>query len=145
MAMAEPVSGNLVDRCSHRVFEWMTALMMIGIAVTIAVSPGTMAAGGFTLMGNVGLTPGVVVVVFLAAGWLRMAALYANGHWPYYGPWCRAGGAMIGVIIWAQMFFSMLKWSEVSGFVPLGVPVYVFLTVGEFISCYRAARDGRSR
>lgn len=118
--------------------------MMVGIALTVACSPHSLAAGGFILMANVGLTPSVVIVTFLVAGWLRMAALYANGHWPVYGPWCRAAGAFVGVLVWAQMFLSMVKWSETSGFVPLGVPVYVMLTAGEIVSLYRAARDGRA-
>ena len=139
------LSGRVVRHCSNRLFEWMTALMMVGIAVTIAASPRAIAGGGFTLMENVGLTPGVVVIAFLLAGAARMAALYANGHWPFYGPWCRAIGAVTGAVIWAQMGLSMLVSSVTGDFVPLGVPVYLVLTAGEIISCYRAASDGRSR
>lgn len=138
-------SGRGARHCSNRLFEWMTALMMLGIALTIATSPQSVAHGGFYLMQNVGLTPAVLVVLFCAAGLARAAGLYANGHWPIYGPWCRALGAMGGVFIWAQMLLSLVKWSSQSGYVSIGVPVYVFLTIGELISCYRAASDGRSR
>jgi hypothetical protein len=137
-------SGRGIRHCSNRLFEWMTAAMMLGIAATIAASPQSIAGGGFYLMGNLGLTPAVLVALFCAAGIARAAGLYANGHWPVYGPWCRALGAFGGVFIWAQMFLSLVKWSSQSGYISIGVPVYFFLTFGELISCYRAARDGRA-
>lgn len=122
----------------------MTAAMMIGIAITISISAHAVEAGGFYLMTNLGLTSSVLIAFFWIIGCLRIAGLYANGHWPIYGPWCRAGCALGGAFIWAQMFLSLIKWSTQSGYVSLGVPVYAFLTLGELISCYRAAGDGRS-
>lgn len=130
---------------SNRLFEWMTAAMMIGIAVTIAVSPHAVEGGGFHLMKNLGLTPMVLVVFFMIASIARAIGLYANGRWPVYGPWCRTLGAAAGAVIWAQMLLSLIKWSDQSGYVSLGVPVYLFLAMGELISCYRAASDAQSR
>lgn len=130
--------------CSNRLFEWMTAGMMVGISGTIGFNPHAVAAGGFYLLQNLGLTPAVLQVFFAIVGFLRVAGLYANGHWPVYGPWCRAGCALFGALIWGEMLLSLIKWSSQSDYVSLGVPVYALLTVGELISCYRAANDGRS-
>lgn len=130
--------------CANRLFEWMTALMMLGIAGTIAASPRTIASGGFHLMQNVGLTPTLLGWLFSMGGCLRIAGLYANGHWPVYGPWARAGCALAGAGLWAQMCLALIPWSGKSGYISIGIPVYAVLALGEIISCYRAASDGRS-
>lgn len=133
-----------IVHCSNRLFEWMTALMMLGIAATIASSPRSVGSGGFHLMLNLGLTPQVLGWFFAFAGFARVAGLYANGHWPVYGPWCRALCALGGAVLWGQMCLALIKWSEQSDYVSIGVSVYLFLTLGEVISCYRAASDGRA-
>src|SRR5258708_38911234 len=138
-------AGRSTRHCANRLFEWITAAMMMGIAVTIAVSPQAVDDGGFHLMKNLGLTPTILAVLFFVASISRAIGLYANGRWPIYGPWCRALGAAVGVIIWAQMFLSLIKWSGQSGYVFLDVSVYLFLTIGELVSCYRAASDAQSR
>ena len=125
-----------------RLFEWMTSLMMIGIAIIVAVSPSAIHSGGFALMANVGLTAPVIGILFMAAGLGRMAALYANGHWPVIGPRIRAACAAGGAVVWGQMLLALVKWSEQSGYISIGVSVYLFLIVGEVISCHRAASDG---
>lgn len=129
---------------SRRLFEWMTALMMLGIAATISASEHSVEAGGFYLMQSLGLTPLILIIFFGITGCVRVAGLYANGNWPVYGPWCRAACAFGGALIWGQMYLSLIEWSHHSGYVSLGAPVYLFLTIGELISCYRATSDGRS-
>ena len=128
-----------------RLFEWMTSLMMIGISINVAVSPNAIHYGGFALMSNVGLTAPVIGILFMAGGSMRMAALYANGHWPVIGPRLRAGCAAAGALVWAQMLLALIRWSDESGYVSIGVSVYLFLVVGEVISCHRAASDGLAR
>lgn len=126
-----------------RLFEWMTSLMMLGISVTIVLSPATVSRGGFALVENVGLTPSVLGLLFTIGGALRFVALYANGHWPVVGPRLRAFCALGGALVWAQMLVALLKWSCGDGYISLGVPVYLFLTIGELLSCWRAATDSR--
>lgn len=129
----------------QRLFEWMTACMMIGIAVTVGANPKTIEFGGFYLMRDIGLTAGALGILFMAAGGLRIAALFANGRWPVYGPRFRAGCALMGAVIWMQMLLALTAWSARNGYISIGVSVYAFLTVGEMISCYRAASDVRHR
>jgi hypothetical protein len=127
---------------SMKLFEWVTSAMMIGIAIIVAVSPNAIHSGGFSLMANIGLTGSVIGILFMAAGAIRMVALYANGNWPVIGPRLRAGCAAGGAFVWAQMLIALVKWSEQSGYISIGVSVYTFLVVGEIISCHRAASDG---
>lgn len=132
------------NHCFNRLFEWMTALMMVVIAVIVAVNPKTVEFGGFYLMRDIGLTASALGTLFMAGGCLRIAALFANGHWPVYGPRFRAGCALMGAVIWMQMLLALTAWSTKSGYISIGVAVYFFLTVGELISCYRAAADVRT-
>jgi len=134
----------LYNHCSNRLLEWMTALMMIFIAVIVAVNPKTIEFGGFYLMRDIGLTAEVLGALFMACGWVRIVALFANGHWPVYGPRFRAACALMGAVIWTQMLLALTAWSTKSGYISIGVAVYFFLTVGELISCYRAAADVRT-
>ncbi len=136
--------AELFVRFPHRLFEWMTALMMLGIAATIAASPHTIESGGFHLMQGVGLTRDRLGWAFVLIGSLRIVALYANGRSPFYGPWCRFVGALVGGLVWVQMSIALIVWSDRAGYVSIGVPVYVVLALGEFISCYRAANDART-
>lgn len=127
-----------------RLFEWMTAFMMLGMAIVIAANPQTVRAGGFYLMTNIGFTAPVLAVLFTFGGCVRIAALFANGLWVSWGPKMRAGCALLGASIWVQMGVALIAWSAQSGYLSVGVPVYLFLTVGELISCYRAATDART-
>ena len=130
--------------CFNRLFEWMTAMMMIGISITVAINPKTVEFGGFYLLADIGLTAPALGTLFMAGGCIRVAALFANGSWPVYGPRFRAGCSLFGAVIWMQMLVALTAWSTRSGYLSIGVPVYFFLTVGELISCYRAATDVRS-
>lgn len=130
------------SHCTHRLFEWITSGMMLGIALDIAYSPHAIAAGGFHLLQNLGLTPRVLIAFFLITGLARLGSLYANGHLPIYGPWCRVACAALGAFIWAQMMLSLVVWSEAGDYLSIGVPVYFFLMVGEIVSSAMAAKDG---
>lgn len=132
------------SHCFNRLFEWMTASMMVVIAIIVAVNPKTVEFGGFYLMRDIGLTASALGTLFMAGGCLRIAALFANGHWPVYGPRLRAACALMGAVIWMQMLLALTAWSTKSGYISIGVSVYFFLTVGELISCYRAAADVRT-
>lgn len=131
--------------CSNRLFEWTTSGAMLGIALCVAISPKTVTSGGFYLMQNVGLSPAALGVLFTLGGCLRIAALYANGSWPSYGPKCRAAGAALGALLWGQMTIALFKWSWDQDYIAIGVCVYAALTISEMISCGRATRDGRTR
>lgn len=129
------------NHSSMRLFEWMAAMMMIGIAIIIMRDPRAISFGGFVYMTRIGLTPPVLGSLLLFGGGMRAVALWHNGLWPTSGPRCRAAGALGGCIIWAQMLIALAQWSEGQGYLSIGVSVYLFLAVGDFISVIRAATD----
>lgn len=124
-------------------FEYTTSAMMIGIAIDVAIYPKAISYGSFFLLRDIGMTPEMIGVAFTILGCLRMAALFANGRWPDYGPMCRVFGAMMGALLWAQMAWALYRWSIGQGYVAIGVIVYACLAASELVSCGRAARDGR--
>ncbi len=137
--MSNPIHGN------GRLFEWMTSLMMLGMAIVIGLNPQTVKVGGFYLLANIGLTAPMLGVLFTFISCARIAALVANGIWPTWGPRARAGCALMGAALWVQMMSALAAWSSHNGYISIGVPVYLCLTLGELISCYRAATDVRIR
>lgn len=114
--------------CYRRLFEWMATLMMLGIAC-LALLPGSGVPIAFAL------AVGVIACV-------RASALYLNGKWPITGPRCRAFCALLGAFIWLQM---MMVLSRHGGILPIELPVYLCLTLGEIVTCYRSAADVRHR
>lgn len=118
--------------------------MMLGIAVVLAVSPKAIEYSTFHLMLDIGFTQTEVNLFFFVAGAARIAALFANGAWPVYGPWVRAIGAIFAAVIWGQLMLALYGASRMTGTISPGVPVFFFLVVGELVSCYRAVSDGRT-
>jgi hypothetical protein len=137
------ISVSHAPYCAPRLFEWMTASMMIGISLTTAFDPQSVSRGGFHGLYELGFSAPLLATFFMLAGCVRVAGLFANGMWPVIGPRFRAAGALAGSFIWLQMLYSLTVWSMKQGYFSLGVPVYACLSVGEFISCWRAASDVR--
>ena len=128
---------------SNRLFEWYATSTMLGIALSLAVSPGVIKNSAFSYMLDSGLTQYGVLLLLLLFGAVRIAALLANGKVPVYGPIARALCAMGGAVMWLQFCLALLKYSASQGVLTPGVTVYFFMMVGEVFSCYRAAVDGR--
>lgn len=128
--------------CRNRLFEWMTALMMLGIAAVLIVSPNSISQSNFRLMLEVGFSQSTVLFLFLLFGLTRVIALYFNGSWKY-GYRTRAACALGGSFVWVQMVLALAGNTYVTGTISPGVPVYTVLVIGELISCYRAVRDER--
>lgn len=135
--------GAIRHGCSNRLFEWATTAMMLGIAVTLLLSPRSIEASSFHLMLQAGVPQQLFALFFVSVGLLRVAALIANGRWPIYGPLARALGAIAGAVIWGQLCLALIGMSPITGTVSLGVPVYIVLVGGELFSCFRAVSDGR--
>jgi len=130
--------------CRNRMFEWVMTWAMLGIALEIAIWPSSIRSGSFRLLLIV-ISPTGLALFFGAFGFLRIAALIANGSWPEHGPRMRAMGAGAGALVWLQMCIALMLLTPDLGGVPsAGVPVYAALTVGELFSAYRAISDARS-
>jgi hypothetical protein len=73
---------RLIDHFESRLFELGTATMMLGLSIHVTLWPGAIAASAFRFMLEF-LPNGMLAVFFAVAGLLRLAALVANGGWPY--------------------------------------------------------------
>jgi hypothetical protein len=128
----------LVAHFENRISELGASLIMLALAIHLALWPDPIAASEFRLLLEV-LPQAWLKWGFLIAGALRLAALVANGKWPYRGPVLRAIGALSGAIIWSQISAALYRLSGVAG-TPLspGISVYLVLSVIELLSMYRA-------
>jgi hypothetical protein len=119
----------------NRISEAVKAVIMIGIAMQIAVVPHAQFPALRLLERS--LSQDGVFCLFLFVGVVRLAALIANGHWPNYGPWMRAIGALIGALIWSNMFLSVVALMPPE-LTSLGAPIFFVFSVVELLSIYRA-------
>ena len=137
--MTHPFMGY----CRNRLFEWVMTLTMLGIAVEVAIWPAAVGASSFRFMLLV-ISPSNIGMFFLAFGFLRIAALIANGSWPEHGPRMRAMGAGAAALMWGQMFVALLMMAPQNNGIPSpGISLFLFLTIGELLSAYRAMSDAR--
>lgn len=128
---------QLLQHFENRLFELATTSMMLGEALLIALWPHAIEASAFVQLLKV-LSPAWLGFGFLICGSLRLAALIANGWWPFYGPILRAIGAMGGAMIWFQMCIALFQLFPQIGTPSPGIPVYFVLTMFELVSLRRA-------
>ena len=129
------------SHCRNRIFEWMSTFMMVGIAVCVLITPRTIEMGAFRFMVEIGMTSGPVAIIFAVFGALRVVALYANGKWQPLGARARFAGALVAALMWFQMLLALFLLGRVTGTLSIGIPVYLALTIGEILSCHKAAID----
>lgn len=129
---------QLLDHFADRKSELATSTMMLGLALHIAMFPDAIRASAFRHILEV-LPQAWLGVGFAVAGTGRLAALIANGRWPYYGPMLRAIGALSGALIWFQMCIALYQLVPSVGSPPSpGIPVYFVLTLLELACMYQA-------
>lgn len=126
---------------ANRLFEWVVAGMMILIGFTLAL-PGEVASDPLNIIVHSGAVGEDGLAFFFGAvGLVRAMALWANGRIPVHGPRARAICSSLGVIIWSQMTAASIWAGMVGGRTTLAAAIYGSLTVGEFLSIYRATYD----
>lgn len=127
--------------CSKRLFEWSVSAMMIGCGTLLIFSPGSIQGSAFSIMLEIGIRQWALGPLFLICGTIRAVALWHNGSWPRVGPHMRAFGAMMGAVLWFQLFVALVGYGFKTGIWPVGLPVYFVLMCAEAISVLRAATD----
>jgi hypothetical protein len=135
----------LLRHFNNRISEVSNALIMVGIGVQIIAAPEVSDYRALDLLSGI-VSADSIATLFIVVGAVRMAALIANGHWPEYGPWLRAIGALVGALVWSQMFLSLIVVSP-DDLTSLNAPVYFVFTGIELVSIYRALamRDRHGR
>lgn len=126
-----------------RLFEWVTTIIMLGMAATIILYPDALAKGAFRYMLVAGFTPLVMGLFLAVVGAVRVVALYLNGRSPLWGPRVRAVGALAGAFIWCWMAVALAYLTNDTGFPSIGIFNWIGLTLGEIVSCARAGSDVR--
>lgn len=130
--------------CSKRLFEWVACGVMLFTALASATAHDAVAPierSPLTVLMAAGWTPFWLSVVMSTAGLTRFACLWFNGHWQPHGPRVRAMCALVGAWVWGQMTIALVAFGFGIGRVPFSLGVYLCLTVGEIVSCRRAALD----
>lgn len=148
MALDWPVE-MIVKHFENRLFELAMATVFLVEAVFLALSPGSVEAGGMRYLTQIMSLP-TIVLMFFIIGSGRIVALALNGHWQPYGPYVRAGGAALGVVMWLQVAAALFMFATMGNAIPFSTPVYCVLAVFEGISMFRALagakrNDGRKR
>jgi hypothetical protein len=123
-----------------RLFDWVMAAAMLGLALQIKIWPGTIESSAFRYLSLILSSENVGNFLFLGA-MARGCALWANGSWVFWGPILRSLGALTGALIWALIAASLIILQDATGSTPSpGISIYAVLAAGEVLSVYRAAR-----
>jgi hypothetical protein len=136
-----PVISHPGSKCRNRMFEWIMAVNLILIAITLTIAPNSISHSRFWLITEYGIGPVAILFYCLVVGLLRGLTLYWNGTWPVYGPKVRALGCALGAVVWSQLALALAGASRVDA-ISIIIPILAGLTVGELCSCYRALIDG---
>lgn len=140
----------VVTHFQKRKFELAMTLIMLGEALLLFFSPGSIEASAFRFITDT-LSSQAILVIFTVLGVSRIIALALNGNWMPWGAYVRAFGAFCGALMWAQMDAALFTLPTNTGS-PLspGIPVYTVLAMFELISMYEALlgiveRNGKDR
>jgi hypothetical protein len=137
--------AGLVRHFNNRISEAAAAWIMVGLGIQIIAAPVPSDYRALDMLLR-WLTGDFIAWFFIAVGTVRIVALIANGRWPKYGPWLRSVGALVGALVWSQMFLGLIVVTP-DDLTSLGAPVYFVMTWVELISIYRALamRDHHGR
>ncbi len=126
-----------------RLFEWVVAGIMAAMALGLAVDARAIEVSSFRPILATGIVNQAMINALVAAGAiLRLIGLIANGRWEYSGTF-RALGALAGAVLWTTFAWALFGMTQITNSLTPGVYVYIGLTIGELISCYRAVRDAK--
>lgn len=126
-----------------RATEWLTSLVMIAFALTMALSESALRGPGFAVLRALGFDSVTLASGLAVIGAMRLTALYINGalrRSPSLRMWgAIAGSATFGAL--ASAFF----WPWWSGNAPLSTAAGTYLVLAFFdaLAAYRSGADVR--
>lgn len=130
---------------SNRLFEWVMAIAMALMALTLALPGDSLDRGALRQLSEAGFSETGMSVILAVIGVARCVALFANGNLPFYGPILRWIGSAVGAMAWAYLMGVLAFDSLVTGNPSFIMPLFGAIAAGEVVSCKRAVRDGRFR
>lgn len=125
----------------QRLFEWVMAFAVLFFGVEIFLFPVSIESSAFHYILRV-INAEFLASFYLLIGGVRVAALVINGRWPKWGPVLRSACAGGAVILWSQMCAALALRLPYGPPSP-GIPIYLAMTLGEILACYRAMTDQR--
>ena len=128
---------------SNRLFEWIMAVAMLLMALTLALPGDSLERGALRHMADAGLNEAAISFIFALIGSARCVALFANGNLPVYGPILRYIGSVVGALFWSYLMTVLVYDSLATGKNSMIMPLLGSLAAGEVVSVKRAVRDGR--
>jgi hypothetical protein len=136
---------RFAELTDNKFFEWVSSAMLLGLAIEMLIWPQILQASAFRYVAMAGHAQAVGTLMLMAAV-ASFIALVVNGRSDMVGPKVRAWTALFRGIVWMQMDIALLLIiGENKGTPSPGIPIYFFLTVGEFYAAWRAATDVRTR
>lgn len=131
--------------CSYREFEWFASIAMFSIGIVVFLTPRTIEFGAFRYLLLMGFQTSWIWPLFMAVGAIGCGALYLNGARPVYGPHIRAICCVARALLWCMMTLALLRLTEETGTLSIGIPAWGWATVFELRALHRALNDvGRS-
>jgi len=134
----------LTKYVNGKLFEWVMTLTMLGMAVEIGFFPETLESSVFFLITD---TLGTNFIGFFCTviGLIRFGGLLFSGGILFNGvrtgPWLRAVAAVLSSAMWAQFVVGLFKFSIFQGYPTPGIPLWLFITLGEVYIAYRAMNN----
>jgi hypothetical protein len=137
-----PVRRTIYGGHQERLFEWFSALAMIGWSVVLAAPGNTFSQASFAGFADRGITEVGLAGVLGLIGGARIVALYINGRRPQT-PYVRMAGALLGAILWGQIAWMLGQVVTVTGIFSTGAMTYGLMAFFDTLCIARAAYDSR--
>lgn len=128
--------------CSNRLFEWVAALIMLQMGLTIVynIIVDGRVSQAYNAISDFGIPTIMAGFLFVFIGAIRAFALWRNGLWKN-GPLIRAVCAALGMFVWGQILYGVVVVWFKSDYLFISAPVWVSFLGGEYISFQRAILD----
>lgn len=130
---------------AQREWEWYASFVMVAIGLTIFLTPKTIELGAFRYLLWMGVEASWAWMLYIGIGLCRVVALLLNGRLPFFGPHVRAAGCAVGALIWINMTLALIRLTEDTGTLSIGIGAWGMSTIFELRALHRALIDvGRS-
>lgn len=141
--MMRRIANALVEH--GRALEWLTSLVLLGFALTLALPGDTLSlSGSYRGFRNLGLDEAAISTPLALIAAARLVALYINGAWRR-SPVMRAAGAAVGGAVFFMLSVTF-SWDWLTGAsVALGTggATYAMLGLFDVLAAYRSGADVR--
>lgn len=133
----------VANRKPGRIFEWYAHSNALGWAAVLALPGDSLQSSGFRSLWLQGWSEVMLAAALTLVGAVGCMALWANGAKPRGSPRFRSLAAAGGIVLYSQLFASLISDYFVSGIFRFGLVTYGLMAVFCVYACYQSARDAR--